>query len=75
MSFIRTTNANTGKREEINSAHIITVTDNGQGQPAGLLLTNGDSYEVEQSAQSIRGYIRKAQAGVGGVGVGEDDGK
>lgn len=71
--FIRTTNANTGKREEININHIVTVTDNGQGQPASLLLDNGDNYEVEQSAQSIRGYIRKAQAG--GAQATDDDGK
>lgn len=62
MPLIRTTV--NGKRTDINTASIRKVIDNGQGKPATIVYNDGDEDTVEESAQSVRGYVKKAEAAV-----------
>lgn len=60
--FIRTTRSSDDRRAEVSVEDIRMVIDNGQGNGAEIIFKNGEGMEVNESGQSVRGYIKKALA-------------
>lgn len=58
MSLFKVT-APSGQRLDIAATQVVVVIDNGEGQ-ATTIVTTRDSYDVKESARSVRGYVKKA---------------
>lgn len=62
MPLIRVSKHDDKKRVDININAIRMVVDNGQGSPADIVMDDGSTLVVNESAQSVRGYVKKAEA-------------